>query len=216
MILPVLLLPLFLPVDTAETVPRGVTMLRLTGGVDVLRTTFPSAPVLPLPTGLAELSRGVADGCDLRLRYSTTAGLLHRAGPELRARLLGGSRYAVALRLYPSASFAGATRGEVTYGGDLSTQAMLLGTLRGPFGALTLEAGATGQWLVFERFRGVSEVTTRPYLAFLEFGLGWERPLGPEANLSVRLDLAVTLAPADPFALAGLYPRLSVGGSFRL
>lgn len=207
----------FTPVRTAETVPRGATVLHLAAGLSLLKLDLPSLPVFPLVlTGDAELAHGVADGVDVRVRYTTQLGVAHRVGPEVRARVLRGRRWALGARVFPSVHLTGAAQRGVDHGGDVSTQGALLGTYRMGFGAVTLEAGATVQWLFFSDIMGRSELDAVPYLAFVDLALEVEWPTSPTANLGVRLELSVPTAPDDPFAVLGTYPRVVFGGSFGL
>lgn len=202
------------PVQTAETVPAGRTMLHLDGGFALLRVDVPALPVVPLLTGDLVLAHGLADGIDLRGVYRTTLGLTHRLGPELRARLVRGDGWAVGARLLPSVKFVGSERDEFDWGGDVSTTAAALGTVRVDGTALTVEAGATVQWLFFERIEGNTHVDRVPYLAFVELGVGVEHPTSRDTNLAVSLEVSIPTAPDDPFSVLGVYPRLTVGGSF--
>jgi len=76
--------------------------------------------------------------------------------------------------------------------------------------------GATVQWLFFERVEGNTFVDDAPYLAFVDVAFGVEHATSRDTNLAVQLEVAIPTAPDDPFAVLGVYPRLTVGGSFAL
>lgn len=204
------------PVRTAETVPRGVTVLHMDGGLALVRVALPSLPFFPIPSGDLEIAHGIVPGLDVRGRYTTYLGVAHRLGPELRVRALQVGVFSLGARLFPSAYVVGAAHNGVDVAGDVSTQAALLATVRGAPGALTLDAGATVQWVQFASLRGMQRVDASPYLAFVDLALEAERPISPGANLTLRLELGISLTPNDPFAFFGLYPRLLFGGNFRL
>lgn len=235
----------FAPMQTAETVPRGRLMLSLTAGLALQQVGLPSLPVFPVLTGEVELAWGVDDGIDVRLRYGTYLGLVHRIGPELRLRLFGGARFTVAARLHPSvrlsgspnartelcaAREAGATAedGGTSVAGDFTTQTSLLFTLRtrrgdsprgsdpgGP-AAVTVEVGLATQWILYAHRCGRTVVDAAPYPAWVDLALVVERPIRPQVNLTLRIELGVSLTPDDPFAVRGLYPRVLLGGNFGL
>jgi hypothetical protein len=206
---------LFTPVRTAETVPAGRTMLHLDGGLALLRIDIPALPIAPVLTLDLELAHGVTDYLDLRARYTTHLGLVHRLGPEARVGLFDASGRSLAVRVYPSAQLVGTGQDdELDLGGDVSTLFGALATQRIADVAVTLEAGVTVQWLLFENLDGRTHTDTDPYLAFVELALGIEWATSPDTNLAVQLEAAVPTAPDDPFTVLGLYPRLTLGGSF--
>jgi len=205
-----------LPVRTAETVPPGRLALHLDGGFAIVRLGLPVLPVLPVLSGDAEIAYGVTRGVDVRLHYMTHLGLVHRIGPELRLRLFGSERGAFGVRVMPSVRFVGAAQEGVDYAGDISTQAAVLGTLRGRLGALTAEAGLTAQWILYQSITGMRHIDDRPYLAYLDFALEWEKPLGPSSNFTLRLEVSVSRTPDDPFGIYQMYPRIVAGGNFGL
>ncbi len=204
------------PVRTAETVPPGFAMFHAAGGFTLLRVDLPGVPVAPVLTGDLELAWGVTRGLDLRARYSTQLGLVHRLGPEARARLLGGAEWAVGARVYPSVQFVGAAQDDVDVGGDVSTFAGLLATVRFDDLAVTVDAGATVQWLLFEDIDGRSFVDDVPYLAQVDVAFELEWATAPSGNYALRLELTIPTAPDDPFTVLGVVPRLLFGGSFAL
>jgi hypothetical protein len=212
------LIPLFaiLPVRTAETVPAGTTALHLDAGFLLVHLGYPVAPIAPILTGGVELATGLGDGVDLRARYETHLGALHRVGPELRVRALATDAFVLGARLHPSAQIGGAWQDGADVAGDVSTETALLGTHRRGAWAFTLEAGVTIQWLVFEQVDGASDADTRPYLAFYDLAMEVEVGVRRGATLGARLEVAIPTAPDDPFATFGVVPRLVAGGSFGL
>ncbi len=204
---------LALGVNTAETLPRGARAVDLEGGLLVLNILLPPLPYFPVLTGDAVVGWGLADGLDARVRYQTHAGLVHRLGPELRGRVLRAGAFSLAARLWPSAAIAGAYQDEVDLGVDLSTLFGAVATWRGAPWALSLDAGLTMQWLLYERFSGEGRLDDTPFPAFVELALSFEWPLAPDVDLTARLEHAVPLAPDDPFVIFGGYPRMLVGGS---
>lgn len=205
-----------LPVRTAETVPAGTTMLHLDGGFSLVRLDVPALPVAPALTGTLELAHGITDWLDLRGRYVTHLGLIHRLGPELRAGIVDDAGWSLAARVHPSAQIVGSGQEEIDLGGDVSTTFAILGTRREGTLAITLDVGVTVQWLLFERIAGRAFVDDVPYLGFVDAGLGIEWATSAETNLSVQLEVAVPTAPDDPFTVLGVAPRLTAGGSFEL
>jgi hypothetical protein len=212
------LIPLLmaLGVQTAETLPPGTSAVYFGGGVLVLGIQVPVVPVLPIFTLDAEAGWGLGDGLDLRARYRTYAGLAHRAGPEVRGRVLKSGAFSAALRIWPNAAFAGARQEELDVGGDVATLFGGLATWRAPWGALTAEAGLQVEWLLYEKVGDQTSVDTTPFPAFVELALVGERRLHDDVTLSLRLEYARPLAPDDPFVVLGGYPRLLFGGAFAL
>ena len=204
------------PVHTAETVPPGAAMMHAAGGFTLLRIDIPGVPVVPVLTGDLEFAWGVSPGIDVRARYSTQLGLIHRLGPELRTRLWTDRTWSVAARVYPSAQIVGAAQDDIDVGGDVSTFAGLLGTYRGGDYAFTVDAGVTVQWLLFEDIDGRSFVDGDPYLAYVDVALELEWATSPTGNYALRLELGVPTAPDDPFTVVGVLPRIVFGGSFSL
>ena len=204
------------PVRTAETVPAGKVMLHAAGGFNLLDIGIPGVPFAPVLTGDLEIAWGLLSGLDLRGRYSTQLGLIHRLGPEVRFRFAGGDAWAVGARLHPSVQVAGAANDGVDVGGDVSTYAGALGTVRFGEVAVTLDAGVTVQWLLFEDIDGRRFTDTEPYLAFGDVAVEVEWARRTEGNYSLRLELAVPTAPDDPFTVLAVFPRLVFGGNFAL
>jgi hypothetical protein len=95
----------------------------------------------------------------------------------------------------------------------VATQGAALVTRRYDFGAVTLDAGVTIQWLLYERLADRSHVDHDPYLLSVDLALEVEWPTSADSNLSLRLEVAVPTAPDDPFTLAGFQPRVVFGGS---
>ena len=203
------------PVRTAETVPRGRTMLHLDGGFALVRIDVPAVPIAPVLTLDLELAHGVTDYLDLRARYTTHLGLVNRLGPEARIGLFDADGRSLAVRIFPSAQLVGTGQDDdLDLGGDVSTLFGALATQRVDETAVTLEAGVTVQWLLFENLDGRTHTDTRPYLAFVDLAVGVEWATSRDTNLAVQLEAAIPTAPDDPFTVLGVYPRLTVGGSF--
>jgi hypothetical protein len=210
-----LVLAAFTPVQTAECIPEDQVMIHVDGGFALLRLGVPALPVLPVLTGELSVGRGIAELADLRVRYLTHLGLIHRLGPELRVRALGDGTWAVAGRLWATGQIVGTAQESLDLGGDVSTRATALATHRADFGAITAEAGVTVEWLVFEALEGRSTyVDSSPYLGFVELALGIEWPTADDGNLALRLEATVPTASDDPFTVLGVIPRLVFGGSF--
>lgn len=204
------------PAHTAEALPHGVTVLYAIGGFTPLRVDLPSLPVFPVLTGDVELAWGVGSRADLRLRYSTQLGLVHRLGPELRATGVRSEHFSLAARLHPSTQFSGAFQDGVDYGGDVATLVGCIATWRWARGAITAEAGATAQWLVYEHIGGRTHIDSASYLSSFDIALEHEWPTRAGQSLSLRLELAIPTAPDDPFTVLGVIPRAMFGGSFGL
>lgn len=204
------------PTHAAQSVPKEELRLHLEGGLSLIDLDVPTVPAAYAMTGDIGVAYGLADWLDLRARYSTVLGLIHRIGPELRARVLDAGAVSGALRLHPSVQFAGAYEEDLDYGGDVSTLTSALLTYYGDTGAITVEAGATVQWLLFENLRGKSFADDVPYLAYVEFALGYEWTSAPGESLDLRLELSVPTAPDDPFTVLGVLPRALFGGSWVL
>lgn len=200
----------------ATPAAKGTSSLRLAGGFSVLRVDLPGLPVIPLLRGELELAHGLTDWLDLRARYATDLGVIHRLGPELRACVVGSDRWTLGLRLYPSVQVGGTAQDEVTYAGDVSTQAGLLGSWHLALGTITAEVGSSVEWLVFEQLDGGGIVDSVPYIAFTDLALGFEWRAGETSSYGVRLELRIPTAPDDPFTVLGGYPRLLFGSSFQL
>jgi hypothetical protein len=186
-----------------STVFAGAFTLRLLGGFAV-NDVVPALPPAPLLTGEAQLGYGLADGVELRARYATHVGLQHRFGLDLRLGLRAGE-WRLGARVEPSLRVGGTPE---DIAGDVSTQAAVVVGWRG----LSLEAGATVQWLLWDP----AGVDDEPYLAFIDLAAQAEHALASGTVLLARLELAVPRAPDDPFAVLGVYPRLLVGAAWRL
>jgi hypothetical protein len=206
-------LPGVFPVRTAETIPSGMSALHLSGGF--LFVGIPSFPV-PILSGDAELGFGIADGIDLRVRYTSHLGIIHRLGVESRCRIAEIDGFTMAIRLHPSGQFAGAAQEGIDFGGDVSTGAGLVATVRTLFGAITVELGGTIEWLLYENIAGVSFVDTDPRFDGIDLALEYEHPLHSDANITVRLEARIPSAPGDPFTVLGVEPRILVGSSFSI
>lgn len=204
------------PVQTAETVPPGAAMMHAAGGFALLRVDIPGVPVAPVLIGDLQFAWGVTQGVDVRVRYSTQLGLVHRLGPEVRGRIVGGEGWAFGARVFPSVQLVGAAQDDVDVGGDVSTYVGLLGTLRLDDVAITADAGATVQWVLFEDIDGRQFVDDVPYLATADVALEVEWAVSPTGNYAVRLEVSIPTAPDDPFNVLGFVPRLTFGGSFGL
>jgi hypothetical protein len=206
----------FIPMRSAAPLPPGEWRLELAGGLGLVRIGLPALPVLPLFVGDVELGRGLAAPLDLRLRYTTYLGLVHRVGGELRWGFHRGLHHALGARVGTSVQIVGATLGGVDVAGHVDSQAALLASWRRPRFALTGDAGFTVQWVLFESLADVRRVDRRPYPAYVDVAVAAEWPRGKRANLSVRLEVPVSLTPDDPFAIGRTYPRLLFGGNFGL
>ncbi len=204
------------PVRTAETVPAGRVMMHATGGFNLLSIDIPGVPFAPVLTGDLEIAWGLTDAIDVRALYSTQLGLVHRLGPEARVRFVRGEQWAIGTRLYPSVQLVGAVEDGVDIGGDVSTYAGLLGTLRFGNLAFTLDTGVTIQWILFEDIDGRQFVDTEPYFAFVDVAIEAEWARESAGNYSLRFELAIPSAPDDPFTVLNVFPRLVFGGNFAL
>ena len=204
------------PATSAATLPRGERALVASGGFTLVRIDLPSIPVFPALTGEAEVVWGVGRRVDLRVRYVTHLGYIHRLGPEVRVTAVRGRAWSFGARLYPSAQFAGSFQEAVEYGGDVATYAGLLGSYRWGAGVVTLDVGLTVDWLVYERFGGRTVVDDRPYLAAGDVAVAVEWPTRPGQSLFVRAEAHVPTAPDDPSAVGGVVPRVVFGGAFGL
>ncbi len=201
---------------TAETLPPGTSAVHLDGGLMVIGIQVPPLPYFPVLTGDAEVGWGLVDGLDVRARYQTHAGLVHRLGPEVRGRILAAGGLSGAARVWATGSVAGAYEDELDAGGDLATLFGGVLTWRGAPGALSLDAGLQVQWLLYQDVAGDEVLDTTPFPAFVELALTADHPLHEDVTLSLRLEYAVPLAPDDPFTVFGGYPRLVMGGSWAL
>lgn len=183
-------------------------------GFSLLSIDVPMLPVFPVLTGGVAVERGVSDRVDLGVRYTTWLGYDHRLGPELQAGVIRADGWTAGLRAHPWLRIAGTAQGTLSYGGDVSTQAVAFATRAVDDVALTAEAGATVQWVLFERLEGVGFVDPVPWLATADVTLElawadrWAR------QLAVRLELGLPRAPDDPFGVLGVRPRLVLAGSF--
>jgi hypothetical protein len=204
------------PATSASTLPRGTRALTLAGGFTALRIDLPALPVFPVLTGDAEVAWGVGARVDLRVRYSTHLGFIHRLGPELRVTAARAGGWSFGARLHPSAQFAGSFQSGVEYGGDVATLVGLVGSYRWGSGAVTVDAGLTVDWLVYEHFTDRTTVDDRPYLASGDVGLTVEWPVREGQSLVLRAEAHVPTAPDDPSTVGGVVPRVVFGGVFWL
>ncbi|MEM9188401.1 MAG: hypothetical protein AAGF12_04465 [Myxococcota bacterium] len=204
------------PVQTAELIPEGATVLHIDGGFALLPIGVPALEILPVLSGDLELGYGILDGLDLRGRYQVHLGVIHRLGPELRARFLHVGPLSMAARLWVSGQLGGAAQEAVEFAGDISTEPALAISLRIDDVALTLDGGITVQWVRFERFEDSSFVDRDPLFAYVNVGLSAEWAQSDQGNLYLRLEAAISTAPDDPFTIFGLQPRIVAGGSLRL
>lgn len=201
---------LLLLASLLEPVSPGETRLSLSGGFTVLRIQLPGIEVFPALTGDLEVHHGLFDGVDLRARYTTHLGLVHRLGPELRASLVSDEPFSLITRVFPSLQFTGAAQRGVDFGGEVSTLFGLGGAVSLGETKLIVEAGATVEWLVFQNIKGASHTDATPYLAFADFALMFEWP----SSVFARLELAYSLSRGDPFTIFGFVPRVLFGTSF--
>lgn len=204
------------PATSAAALPRGQAALVASGGVTLVRIDLPSLPVFPALTGEAELAWGAGRRVDLRVRYATHLGYIHRLGVEVRATAVQRGPWAFGARLSPSAQFAGSAQEGVEYGGDVATYGGLLASYRWRCGVVTVDAGLTLDWLVYERFGGRTTLDDRPYLAAGDLAATVEWPTRPGQSLFVRVEAHVPTAPDDPAAVGGVVPRVVFGGAFGL
>jgi hypothetical protein len=209
-------IPLVLPLQDAATRPAGTTGLEVHAGLSLVSIDVPALPVFPALTLGVAVEHGLTDRLDLGARYTTWLGFDHRLGPELQLGLVQQQRWALGLRAHPWLRLAGTAQGTLSYGGDLSTASALVCTWRPGKLALTAEAGATVQWLLFERLQGQSYTDSRPWLATGDAALelAWADPRAQA--LALRLELGIPRAPADPLTVLGVRPRLVVAGHFGL
>ena len=206
--------PAILSLQEAGTRPAGTTGYEVQAGFSLVGIDVPSLPVFPALTLGVAIERGLTDHVDLGLRYTTWLGFDHRFGPELQVGIERGGPWCVGVRAHPWVRLAGAVGDDFSFGGDLSTQAAAVVTRRWEKTAWTFEAGATTQWILFERLDGESFVDDAPWLATIDGAveLSWADRWA-EA-LAVRLEVGVSRAPDDPIAAFGLRPRLVVAGHF--
>lgn len=205
---------LVLPLQDASTRPAHTTGYEVQAGFSLLDIDIPGLPVFPVTTIGAAVEWGLTDHVDVGIRYTTWLGYDHRLGPELQLAVVRGDPWSVGVRAHPWARIAGAAQDGTSYGGDLSTQAAAVVTRRMTKTALTLEAGATTQWVLFEHLDGEGFVDTDPWLATIDGAveLAWADRWAKA--LAVRLEVGVTRAPDDPFSVLGVRPRLVVAGHF--
>jgi hypothetical protein len=170
--------------------------------------------MVPLPVLSARLVRGVAPSVDLRVRYDTVMGLSHRLGVEVRASLARRAAWAVAASVTPSAQFVMMPYHGLYTAGDVSTHAALLATARTRTAALTFEAGATVQWVVFNSGGNRLFVDPRPRLAFVDVGARVEWALSAYRTLLLGVEVSVSTDRDDPIALGGTFPRVTFGGTW--
>jgi hypothetical protein len=202
------------PLQDAGTRAAATTGFSFEAGFSPVAIDVAPLPVFPVLTLGVAVERGLTDHVDLGVRYTTWLGFDHRLGPELQLAIERGGPWSVGVRAHPWIRFAGAAGRTLSYGGDLSTQAAAVVSRRFATTTWTFEAGATPQWVLFERIDGESFADTDPWLATIDGAveLAWADRWA-EA-LSVRLEVGVSRAPADPIAVLGMRPRLVVGGHF--
>jgi hypothetical protein len=210
------LIPLVLPLQDAATRPAGTTGLEVHAGLSLVSVDIPALPVFPALTLGVAVERGLTDRVDLGVRYSTWLGFDHRLGPEVQLGLVRQEGWALGVRAHPWLRLAGTAQETLSYGGDVSTAGALVGTWRTGKLALTAEAGATLQWLLFERLQGESYVDSRPWLATGDAALELAWADRRAQALALRLELGLPRAPADPLTVLGVRPRLVVSGHFGL
>jgi hypothetical protein len=193
---------------------EDVAAIEVSAGFSLLSIDVPMLPIFPVLTGGVALERGLSERLDLGVRYTTWLGFDHRLGPELQLALLRDEAWTAGLRTHPWLRIAGTAQGSFSYGGDVSTQAVAFASRAEGDVALTAELGATVQWVLFERLDGVGFVDPVPWLATADVVLeaAWADPWA--RALAVRLELGIPRAPADPFAVLGVRPRLVLAGSF--
>jgi hypothetical protein len=202
------------PVHTAATLPAGETALHLQGGFTLLDIGVPALAVLPVLTGDAELAHGLAPGLDVRARYTTHLGIVHRLGAELRVEAFGDGSLIGGARVFATGSIGGAANDGVDAGGDVATTFAVLLTARDEHVAFTLDSGITMQWLVYELADG-NRVDAVPYFYSVDVAIELEW-LSENGSLSARIEATIPTAPSDPFTLGGVVPRLLFGGSLLL
>lgn len=198
----------------AQTVPPERWSCHFAGGLAAVDAGIPVIPAFPYFSGDAELIVGLLDGLDARLRYTTQIGVLHRLTAEARARVFHVNGWTLAARLATSAGFGGAWQEAVDYTGDVSTSAGLAASYAAPTWSLTLEAGGTMEWLVYEDIDQGFQSDTTPFYSTTDLALEWAWSALDDGWLSLRLEHAISAAPDDPFTVLGGYPRLLFGGGF--
>lgn len=203
------------PIRGAETLPDDTWAAHVAGGLAFVDIEVPVVPFLPLLTADLEVGYGLHDRVDLRGRYITKLGIQHRLGPALRVRAVEAGGWSLGAEVFPSGMIQGAYEEEVDTAGDVATGFNLLTTWRGRYGAITLEGGATVEWLLYEEIEA-SHLDTTPYLAWIDVAVEAEYPYYDDVNLTLRVDMAIPTAPDDPFTVLGGYPRVLFGGNFVL
>lgn len=202
------------PVHSAATLPPGETSLHLQGGFTLLDIGVPALAVLPVLTGDAELAHGLVPGLDLRARYTTHLGVVHRLGAELRVEAFDDGSLVGGARMFASGSIGGAANDDVDAGGDLATAFAVLLTARNEEVAFTLDTGISMQWLLYE-LADANRVDTVPYFYSVDVAIELEW-VSENGSLTARVEAVIPTAPSDPFTLGGLVPRLLFGGSLFL
>ncbi len=203
-----------LPLQDAGTRPAGTTGWEAQVGLSLVSVDIPLLQVFPVLTGSVAVERGLSDRVDVGVRYTTWLGFDHRLGPELQLGLVRTERLGLGLQAHPWVRIAGAAQSGLSLGGDVSTLAMLAATHRRGKVAVTLSAGPTVQWVLFERLEGVGYADTRPWFASTDVAaeLAWSDPWA--RALATRLELAIPRAPDDPLRVLGVRPRIVFAGHF--
>ena len=206
----------FTPVDSAETLPRATSAVLLAPGLQITHPDLDGVPFVPLPMLSAQFVKGLGARADLRIRYDTVALFTHRVGAELRVRLARGQAWSFAVGIEPNTQQVILPYQGTYTGGDISTQVSAIVTRRWSSVALTLDANATVQWMVFGQSTGGEMFDARPHLAYIDVGarLEWDR--GPGRTMMLGVDLCVPLDRDDPLGLAGLLPRVTLGWTWSL
>lgn len=202
----------FMAADSASTTAPPGNAFVLTGGM--VLTAPPQMGVMPLPLLSAQLAHGLSERLDLRVHYDSVVPCVHRVGVELRARLWGDHAWALAIGVEPSAEIIAVPYRGLYSGGDVSTSATALLTRSWSSASLTIEAGTTVQWMVFDGGNGRFLTDTRPHLTWFDFGARVEWAHGAGRTFLLGLDVSVLLDRDDPLALLGMFPRVVFGGSW--
>lgn len=207
------------PLHGGEVLPAGWRFVRMSGGVilggGVRSAGEPPTPaaVVPLPTFDVEVGAPLSSRVDLRLRLQSTGIVRNQAQGALRIGLVRAGRWSLSARAHLDLDLLVVPYGELLVGGELASGAALGVTGRHRALAVSLEAGATAAWLAASS-AGRSHLDARPRFEEVRVALcgEWLRARGH--TLEVRAELAVAAERDPTLALAGYYPRLTVGGSW--